>query len=246
MSDNMDQPIRTAVGTITKPSGAPKGLTVFTTEPGAPKKLNVLVYGVPGIGKTVFAATFPKPLFVDIDQGLMSVRYKRVAYIRPTTYVELKMSMTVEMLASYETVVVDSLTELHTFFLAEIMRNNNHDQAQLQDWGMASERIVQLIKQLRALPQHIVFICEERADKDEETGRISVGPALPGQLFGNVGRYVDLFFNMKMGVKDGKKGRYLVTEPVGLAQGKDRSWALDKLEEPDFNVIMSKISKKEA
>jgi len=247
MSDNMDmphdqdvQPIKTNVKTVS----VPKGKTVLfnVTEAGPPKKLNVLVYGVPGVGKTVFAATFPKPLFVDIDLGLMSVAHKKVAYFRPVNHADLRSTMTVEVLYNFETIVVDSLTELHSFFLQEILRNANRDQAQLQDWGMAGERIVQFIMQLRKLPQHVVLICEERADKDEETGQISLGPALPGQLFKNVGRYVDLFFHMKMAVKDGKKGRYLITEPVGMAQGKDRSWALDKMEEPDFKVLWTKIA----
>jgi hypothetical protein len=240
--------IRNDIKTLKVPETKKGGLVFQRTEPGLPEKINALVYGVPGIGKTVFGATFPDPLFIDIDRGLMSVRHKRVAFIQPKTFADLKASMTPNNLTEFKSIILDSATELHPMIMGETLKAANREAAQQSDWGVVSERIIQFIKQLRELPQHVLIICEERVDRDEETGRVSIGPALPGQLFANVGRYVDMFFHMTVATKvvDGKnlKGRYLVTEPVGLnTQGKDRSWALDKIEDPDFNVIWGKMQK---
>ena len=44
-------------------------------------KLSAAVYGKSGTGKTTFGASFPKPFFLDIDGGLLSVRGQDVSYI---------------------------------------------------------------------------------------------------------------------------------------------------------------------
>ena len=41
-------------------------------------KLKVLVYGESGTGKTLFAGTFPKPLFFDFDGGMLTLRGKDI------------------------------------------------------------------------------------------------------------------------------------------------------------------------
>ncbi len=54
-----------------------------------PTALKVLIWGKPGTGKTKIAATFPDPHFVDLDDGMLTVRGQDVNYItitdQPTT-----------------------------------------------------------------------------------------------------------------------------------------------------------------
>ena len=230
---------------------SPKGpqLPIAVTTSGPPRRLTVLAYGSPGSGKTVFASTFPKPLFIDLDDGLMSVREKHVPWIRPTDYSQLTLCTTPEYVTDYDTIVLDTITEAHHVIMAGILKMAGRDQAQQSDWGMARERVIRLVRSLKALEdKHIVLCAEERADKDEETGKIMVGPMLPGQLFTDIGRYVDCVFHLRSALDPttGKRGRFMLTEPEGLYQGKDRTGKLDKLERPDFNSLWAKISKKEA
>ena len=44
-------------------------------------KVDALVYGRAGTGKTLLGGTFPKPIFVDTDNGLLSLRKKDVSFI---------------------------------------------------------------------------------------------------------------------------------------------------------------------
>ena len=37
-------------------------------------RVNVMAYGPPGSGKTYFATTFPKPFFIDTENGLITAR----------------------------------------------------------------------------------------------------------------------------------------------------------------------------
>jgi len=42
-------------------------------------RVNVMAYGPPGCGKTYFATTFPKPFFIDTENGLITARARITA-----------------------------------------------------------------------------------------------------------------------------------------------------------------------
>ena len=50
------------------------------------------VYGKAGTGKTTLGATFPKPLFLDMNKGLLSIRGMDVDYIElyQANFMEIK------------------------------------------------------------------------------------------------------------------------------------------------------------
>jgi hypothetical protein len=72
----------------------------------------IVTYGVPGIGKTTFAANMPGAVFLPIEDGLGQLDVP--AFPRPTSYDEVKAA--VQSLMSedhgYQTLVVDSLDKL--------------------------------------------------------------------------------------------------------------------------------------
>jgi len=43
-------------------------------------KIKAGVYGINGTGKTTFGGTFPSPLFLDFDRGLLSLRGRDIPY----------------------------------------------------------------------------------------------------------------------------------------------------------------------
>jgi len=67
---------------------------------------SVVIYGVPGIGKTGFAASFEKPFFIDLEDGSKHYNVDRVTNL---TWVEV-LSLLEELKKSeYKTIVIDSL-----------------------------------------------------------------------------------------------------------------------------------------
>lgn len=67
---------------------------------------SVIVYGVPGIGKTGFAASFEKPFFIDLEDGSKHYDVDRVTNL---TWLEV-LSLLEELKKSeYKTIVIDSL-----------------------------------------------------------------------------------------------------------------------------------------
>lgn len=86
------------------------------------------ITGDAGTGKTTLAATFPKPIFIRIEDGLQAVP----AEIRPDAFpVVTKVDHLWEQLTAlikdehdYKTVVIDSVTQLETLFSEHVIESD--------------------------------------------------------------------------------------------------------------------------
>lgn len=89
------------------------------------ERLRGAVFGDPGVGKSMLAASFPKPLVIDTDAGLISVALHGTVLERfePTGYKDLEnLYLFVKQNSDrYETIVIDSFTELQRMLLDEIV-----------------------------------------------------------------------------------------------------------------------------
>lgn len=235
--------IKTLISTVKLPAAIP--LKYQVTKPGPPERLTVLCYGPPGSGKTHFAGTFPKPFFIDCQGGIATVRDKQVAYVQPTTYIELLKYITGLVDTDFETLVLDTATEAFRIVM-EASTAGLREIPQMQDWMQTIERGRQLLRKLLSnTKKHIVVVCEEDTKKDEEIGRILVGPAMPGKLFHEAGALFDCVFPLRSGLKPGspEKIQVVLTKPEGLyQQAKCRYKGLDKTEPNDFEVIWAKLN----
>ena len=225
----------------------PRGrLNIQKVMPGPPSRLTVLVYGAPGGGKTWLGGTFPNPLFIDCQGGMLTVRNKGVSAIVPNDYNDLLQCAIRENVEGFGTIVLDTATEAARLVTEFTTKASNHEIPQLQDWMQVIERMRQLLRKLLDLPMHVVVTAEEGFNKDEDTGRMSYGPSLPGKLFGEAGALFDCVFHVrgKWNPTTKKTEHWLLTQPEGMYQQvKDRTDCLEKFEKPDFNVIWQKVSK---
>jgi len=237
--------IRTPIGTVKIPPGS-SPLVVQHTEAGPPKRITMLVYGAPGCGKTTLASTFPKPFFIDVQGGLMSVRHKNVAYVRPESYEDLLQCLVPENLpAGCETTILDTATHTVMLIMNHVMRTAKHELATRLEWSATIEYTKRVVGALVSLPTHVVMTAEESIDKDEEIGKILGGPDLPPSLQQKLPALFDCVFHLRIGLnpKTQTKGRWLLTEPEGIFFARDRLGGLDRLEVPDFNHLWSKVTK---
>jgi len=241
----MNNEIKTPISSVKLP--APKPFVFQRMAPGPPKYLTVLVYGPPGSGKTWFAGTFPNTLFIDCQGGLLTVRKKNVAFIRPRSYVELLQATIAENVAEFETIALDTATEAARIVMDSTLTVSGvriRELPQLQDWMQTIERVRQFFRKLLDLDEHVVVTCEEAIIKDEDTGRVIAGPSLPGKLTHEAGALFDCVFHLRnvFNQTTKTKQRVILTEPEGMYQQvKDRTGVLEKLEVPDFQVIWKKL-----
>jgi phage nucleotide-binding protein len=198
--------------------------------------VNMLVYGPPGVGKTTFASTAPKPLIIDLENGSLSLLGKNVDIAQVDTLADAREAVKYALNNGYQTVVIDSITRYAELLMDEILRENKRETARIQDWGEVVKRIKKLIWHLQAKNINTIFVALETEEKDEDS--LVKRPAVPGQLKVAIPAIVDIVGYMRV-LKDGS--RVVSVKPTAKWYAKDRSGKLPDDITPDFSKILNLI-----
>jgi hypothetical protein len=228
------------------------GLTVHKVSTEKVPYLNILVYGESGIGKTVFAGSADQipdmrpVLFVDIEGGTFSLQNFgfNVDVVRVTTWNQMQQlyNELAEGKHNYQTVVLDSLTEIQKFNMYQVMSDMidkkgpdvDPDIPSIREWGKNMEQIRKFVRAFRDLPMHTIFTALARVDKDDRTGIRWTKPSLSGKLADEVAAFLDevFFYYMKQVPNPDGEGtinqRLILTQKTESTIGKDRSGRLPK------------------
>lgn len=203
--------------------------------------INAIIYGQSGIGKTVLCSTAPKPLIVDAEAGLLSLANIDVDSVHVKNLNDIKevYKFLLKGEHDYQTVCIDSLSEVAEQILVEYKAVERDPRAA---YGKMADEIFAIVRSFKKLPIHTFFITKQTKVVDEFIGRTTFGPSYPGkQLEQNLQYHIDLVLAMRIGQKDGKKFRYLQSQPDVQYDAKDRSGKLDAKERPDLTALIAKI-----
>ena len=234
-------------------------LTVNNSRDLSGGKISALFYGVSGVGKSRLLASFPNILIIVTEEGMKSTVDLAVDTISPSSWEEiLQIIQTLKTHVKgtqvefngklYDSIGIDSLTALHTLILKSVLRMNKREMAQLQDWGLAGDRVETVIQAIMSLPVHFGTTALEQIDKDEIIGKIYAAPMIPGKLSRKIPALFDEVFQLRLEQKiDGKSERVILTQPDSIYMARDRSGKLAKfesfqLEKPRDNELWKKIS----
>lgn len=230
----------------------------FTTTKTGGDFVKLLVYGQSGVGKTRLAATAPKPVIISSEKKLISLKDFDIPVVLIENHMDLEAAykaVTSEKGKGFQTVVIDSISDIAETILAYFIANpeddNPHGQAA---YGSLAKVLMPLIKKFRDISdKNIYFIAKSKMIEDQYTNVSVFSPSLPGKILpGNISYEFDYTFAMRIGENPdtGKKFRYLQTQPdiQWHAKGTEN---LAVVEKPDltylFNKILGKTSaKKEA
>ncbi len=177
-----------------------------------------VLYGPSGVGKTTLAATAPKPLIADTNQGLLSIADMRglehvrsvdIKKIRDLNIIYDRMTGTDrkrDWSKRYKTIVFDHFDDVQGIILDELgdlaLEKDDRreiDQIEQREWGILRNKLARYIRKFKQVPIHKILICAEMMDHD--TGRMK--PHLLGGLKDELPFFVDhtLYYRI------GKKGR---------------------------------------
>lgn len=227
---------------------------VWSKDTVAVKRLKVLLYGVSGTGKTTMAATFPKPVFLDLESGLRStlrvgqvLRYPADPNVDITNYeqvVDFYKLVKGMKNPPFETIVIDSLNELQVLVAQHILKKFKvkrmyDDQLTMQDYGKANRDFMRVVRLFLKLPYHVVFtaIATQREPGDEET---QVFPKFVGKQVGpELQRMMDMvgYCHAKQ-MKDGTSEHYVSFRITPQYVAKDRMGIVQRDIPNNFSALV--------
>lgn len=199
-------------------------------------------YGPAGSGKTPVAVTAPKPVFLAIEPGLLSVRDATIPAWLADTPAKIEEFFNwlfgSHEAKNFDTVVIDSVSEWCELVLQKTMKANSHG---LKAYGDMAEEVLKRITQLYYMPQkHMYLICKET--NMEEQGVNKLRPYFPGkEVYKEINHKFDLIMHAGLhNVPNAGIQKSFCTNATFDIHARDRSGKLAQFEPMDLSYIFSK------
>lgn len=155
--------------------------------------IRTLIYGDPGAGKTVFSASSPNWLMLNVENGAKVLAGHRELITEGCDALEFRSITQINLLldylekdhpnfAKYDTIILDTVNSLQDRDLDEItvhaaaassLRQRGVINSQDGDYSENLAHMKFIIDRLCALKRHIIFTAHSKAVKDDATGIIT-------------------------------------------------------------------------
>lgn len=151
------------------------------------ERLNVVIYGQPGLGKSSLAFTADTPLLLDFDGGAHRAANRKDS-VRVTAWDHVT-SITDADLAPYRTVVIDTAGRALDVLSADIIRRDakmgRGGALTLQGYGLLKSNFVAWLKMLNGLGKDVILIAhmEEQRNGDDVIERLDVQGGSKGEIY---------------------------------------------------------------
>ena len=179
-------------------------------------KLNILIYGDPGAGKTHLAGTaqdvpqMANVHFFNIDGGLMTLASRgdiTATDIHSVDELEqefFKVANGDDEYKDVRTIVIDNISELQTLALENeaiksykdrLKKNKNYtiDEIYLEDYGVAGKKLARILRGFRDLPLNVIYLAHKKDKMRKGTNVLEAStPNLTDKLCTAVCGYMDI------------------------------------------------------
>lgn len=206
--------------------------------------LMMMVYGQGGVGKTTFAASFPKPLLLDFENGAKYFGERGievdVAVFKSWPTLDEKRQLR-DSVTNYETIIVDPIGEaMDKLMESDTISGNKNRQANgdltMAGWGSVKKEMRNFIKFLRDTGKNVVLVAhvDERTDDDQIVRRPMIATKLSQELV----NMVDVVGYMQIIQSGGEEKRVIAMDASDAKYiSKDRTGKFGKYVKPEYAYI---------
>lgn len=226
--------------------------------PDAINHKKITLYGDPGAGKTVLAATAPRPLFLSTDTGYESLENhpelaknaNRMPYKNFKAFQALCEKAAEGAFADrFDTLVIDTFSgvadaTLKELSIAKFKKDPSRPAGQFvaegKDYQENTEQMKYAVSLLTMAPMHVVYICHSVETKDDTTGRVTIRPALTPKLAQKVLADSTVLGFMTSSIDEG-----VTTRRLQVGGGSGKVWVKSRLanapaiiDNPTFDMFL--------
>jgi hypothetical protein len=223
-----------------------------------PRPRRMLFYGENGVGKSSFAAQWPSPLFLNLEDGIGDLEVDSTDVIRSVS--EFYGILTQLHETPYETIVVDTIDWLEKLIFNEVATKQGKEVVEDIGFGRGYQSVDKQWQLILAgltytwnQGKHIVFTCHESIQKFTNPEGDSFNywrPSLHATGSGCITEWCDEVFFLRfrestVQIKDGTnkrslgvggKERYICTTKTAAYEAKNRLGLPDEIA-PNFDAI---------
>jgi hypothetical protein len=157
------------------------------SDPITVERLNVVIYGPPGLGKTSLAFTADKPLLFDFDNGSHRAVNRKDA-VRVSDWSDVA-NITADDLAPYNTIIMDTAGRALDAITADIIKTDpkghKNGALTLPGYGVLKTRFTTYLKLLNSFGKDVVLIAhmDEQRSGDDIIERLDVQGGSKGEIY---------------------------------------------------------------
>ena len=206
----------------------------------------MMVYGEGGTGKTTFAATAPKPIIADCENGAkyFGLRGIKVDVAQIQGWSDMGEFLAIAQTDRYDTVIIDPIGELmeklRRYMVAKgdaklVMKDGSPTMA---GWGWLKKTMKDYVKVLRDTGKNVIIIAH--VDEKDDEGRLVKRPKIETKISDDLIGMVDIvgYFTVTTDA-DGNEKRIIIVDPASDKYvAKDRTGQLGKYIPPNFQEIV--------
>lgn len=208
--------------------------------------IKIALFGESGTGKTWQISTLQRPFIISTEKGLLTLSALGldIPFVEVSSMDELKearKALSEDYRGEYDTLVIDSVTEIAEICLADLKENSKDPRKAYLDTQDAISRELRAFFNIE--DKDIVMIFKSGRIEDKDTNRVSYAPVVNNDKFSAKIPYLfdEVLALRSMKDADGNISRYIQTVNDGIYACKDRSGKLYPTEEADLGQIIDII-----